>query len=1426
MVATLGKVSSAKDSADYYIHSQASHRPAQEYYIAGEEPDGIWYNPHGMFGLADGDKVLADAFYTLHSGFEPTNPPFSWTPNAKRKLTQNAGNDNRTAAFDLTFSADKTVSAVWAMAAGNDQAEIAKAHDDAVRSALDLIIKEHCSWTRHRPDSDADMQVMAAKLMAATFQHQSSRAGDPQLHTHAVIFNFTEGEDGKYRALHAQPLYAWMRTAGAVYRSALAYNLRQLGFDTERHGRKGEMIRIKGDLDEIVHVWSKRRRAIVAASRLLGFTTADNPALAERINKRTRDSKEKGVDPLAKSLRWDLESNAIYEDVDGFIESLRTHTALKQGDPVLHELVHELRAIPDTLTENEAVWKITDVMREVALVTAGVIKPGSIAQVTEAVLQYAEVVELDRWGDGPNVQADLAHTRVFSTPAQIERERNIRHLAASLYVQPAEPIPEELVEEHLIQLEASGYPLSDEQAAAIRRACTGQRNLIIEGAAGSGKSTTLLPIADIAREAGWKVYGTANAWRTANELGDECRIPTWCVKTVLNRYRNGTLEFDDRSLILVDEAGQLSVRQAEALLTISGQTGARILWAGDTRQQQPIEAGPGLRLIRDIIGSVEVKTIRRQRADAEDILVQVYELDEEDARAALADMTAERALEIVAAYRALDDPPAVKPWQIAASEALRDKKTDEAIAAYAARNRIHLADDLEDTLRTLVDDWDQHRNDAPDESRLVIARTHAELGALTPVLRERSLTKEQLQQESPLTVAGDYTDRKQTRPKSLLVAPGDQLVVRANCRDLGFVNGTLLTVTAIANVEDEDGTSRITLSARTADGRDVSFEPDQVRHWDPDRGLHGLPCLDYGYAITFSSAQGDTVDRAFVLADDRPAIETIYPALTRHRDRLDIYCNTAPIRLNISDDRPEAEDDNDVTDAQVLERLAKAWKRSDPKRAALDHILDPETRKHGYQVAEDADEEEKLAKSDHAKLLRPAAPDSVSALQWLRSHRRQSEQSPFLDDILRMVRADQTTRNHTRDLDELAERIRAVSESYRMLTEEARDPGGERPVWRSEEYAEAVHEHRILVPLARRALARFTKFPGIMKCAARAGLTREVLQEWIRDYESHSHTLRSAASTPEPAEYRSLHALQFQWTHILDAAAGRGVLPIYVPGWQQALQDISAAVRAEALPAHHLPAFNAILQEQRIALRIDRQARSTIELIRKAPDHLRAIRDATENPLDPSIDWPALARPVEALEEAVAGLPPPAEIDPYLKHYHPEAAPGLPKLAASLSRKALESALSQRQDLIARAAGAITTLHLTATALHREFQASFPRLGRDFCIRFETAVNELAEAANQVPRNSPVAQHLAQHGETSLPAIHASLSGLRGAVEQADLLINPHRKVRLGSQPSLPPAPDPKTRQQGGTRQGITTSTEESRKKTNDRTQGGGGLTA
>ena len=165
MVATLAQAASAA----YYLESQRSFRHPNEYYTAGEEPDGVWFNPKGLFGLADGGKVDSSDFHRLYNGF---------APNTGGKLTQNAGSERRSAGLDLTFSADKSVSALWAVADPELRSEIEQAHNDAARVALEETVLRHCAYTRIR-NRDGEIEVLPADISAAMFQHGTSRDNDP-----------------------------------------------------------------------------------------------------------------------------------------------------------------------------------------------------------------------------------------------------------------------------------------------------------------------------------------------------------------------------------------------------------------------------------------------------------------------------------------------------------------------------------------------------------------------------------------------------------------------------------------------------------------------------------------------------------------------------------------------------------------------------------------------------------------------------------------------------------------------------------------------------------------------------------------------------------------------------------------------------------------------------------------------------------------------------------------------------------------------------------------------------------------------------------------------------------------------------------------------------------------------------------------------
>ena len=396
----------------------------------------------------------------------------------------------------------------------------------------------------------------------------------------------------------------------------------------------------------------------------------------------------------------------------------------------------------------------------------------------------------------------------------------------------------------------------------------------------------------------------------------------------------------------------LSTRQAHHILRLADRHDARVVFTGDTRQQQPVEAGPGLRLIRDAVGSVRVDRIRRQRPDLEDILVHVHGETPAAARFRAGLMGEEERARILSDYEA--DKPAFTPWQVAVSEALRDADAAQAIQAWHERGRFHLGYNEERTLKALVDDWDRYTRQHPEKSSVVLARTRAEARALSHLMRQRRFARR--------SAAGDVVPKAVTVHVSrgteddrtaspLEIAVGDRIRIGATRWDKQLFNGTVVTVEDLKVLRREAGKgpggggpgsgeprgepgdeSPVLITARTDDGRGVTFRHDEIRDW------YGNIRLDHGYAMTIAAAQGMTVDKTLLLANDRPARETIYPAATRHREEIDIYVNRAPLALDVADRRADSDRDAPVLDGEIRAHLAERWPRSVPKEAALDYM--------------------------------------------------------------------------------------------------------------------------------------------------------------------------------------------------------------------------------------------------------------------------------------------------------------------------------------------------------------------------------------------------------------------------------------------------------------------------------------------------------
>ncbi|MDE0387615.1 MAG: hypothetical protein OXI75_02845, partial [Rhodospirillales bacterium] len=323
------------------------------------------------------------------------------------------------------------------------------------------------------------------------------------------------------------------------------------------------------------------------------------------------------------------------------------------------------------------------------------------------------------------------------------------------------------------------------------------------------------------------------------------------------------------------------------------------------------------------------------------------------------------------------------------------------------------------------------------------------------------------------------------------------------------------------------------ITARTDDGRRVIFRHDEIRDW------HDNIRLDYGYAMTIASAQGLTVDRAFLLADERPARETIYPAATRHREGLDIYVNRSPLAFDIAERRPEDEADMPVTDSDVRAYLAERWSRSQPKEAALDYITDGEWRDASEGVR--ADVETGAARPARAGARQGGAYEG----QIGAAEAREAANDNAIVRIAREIRHAVNGWRHGAAVDAFATERTEVLAAWHELRERARSDGD--AVALSPAFRKTLDRHGALMKQARLFRARPQVFGRLL--AERADISGHELAELGKVYSRAGRHLRSVKA-------RTSHA-------------ARQDAPHEMPGIAEAIAAGTAAHAAEPASEQH-----------------------------------------------------------------------------------------------------------------------------------------------------------------------------------------------------------------------------------------------------------------
>ncbi|WP_375208271.1 MobF family relaxase [Hyphococcus sp.] len=294
MVASISVRKSVAAAAAYY-----QHMGKDDYYAREGEAPGRWEGRAAERLSLEGSVSKSD-FEAALEGLDPRT--------GERLILANG--IAHTAGWDMTFSAPKSASVLWALSNENARQTIEAAHQKAVNTALIHLENNH-AWARR--GRRGAIKERTAGLLVATFDHHTSRDLDPQLHTHAFIFNLAPRHDGSWGAIVGRELYLAQKEAGRIYRTEFANGLERSGINIIRETDSFRVTAIPMDVER---AFSKRREAIENAAETYGYSSAKGMEMAAlRTRKPKQEMNREALLSMwreeAKTLGFDLNKQRI-----------------------------------------------------------------------------------------------------------------------------------------------------------------------------------------------------------------------------------------------------------------------------------------------------------------------------------------------------------------------------------------------------------------------------------------------------------------------------------------------------------------------------------------------------------------------------------------------------------------------------------------------------------------------------------------------------------------------------------------------------------------------------------------------------------------------------------------------------------------------------------------------------------------------------------------------------------------------------------------------------------------------------------------------------------------------------------------------------------------------------------------------------------
>lgn len=600
---TVFALNNAKQAAKYYEEDNYYHKGSVESIAATH----WWGKGAEILGLSD--YVDPEKFVEMLQG--------KIDENTILERIRHDGGVGHKPGYDLTFSAPKSVSMLVEI--GKDY-RIYDAHNKAVNTALEYL-QSRIALYRHTVDSHTQVK-QSDNLIVAKFRHDTSRSVedtiDCQLHTHCVVLNATMCEDGQWRSLFEKPIFDFKMVGGMIYRSALAKELKEIGYKIEKTREDG-LFEVAGFSRDQIEAFSKRRVKILEVMNELGLFGAE---AAQSVTLGLRENKTP-IDREKLEAHWQGRAQELGINLSEIVEVSLAREKAGIKDIVDPEIVADkaLQYSIDHLGERQSVFQEKDIIRTSLQYALGDIQVEDVHRALERYKAEEKLVYL-----GQHKHSDL-----YTSPKIIEQENRIIEIMKNGKNEFDAIASKEAVDfyiKDLVDSRPEGAKPTECQLKAIEFLSTSTDRVVgVQGYAGTGKTTMLKAVCRIAEQAGYQIRGAAPSASAADVLRTDTGITTETLSgLLLDLYKEKPPKnlSAKPELIILDEASMASTHQMHDLTEMAEKLNKRIFLTGDRQQLPSVENGAPFGLLQDEGMSTTTLT-QTVRQEAKDLVYAVRE---------------------------------------------------------------------------------------------------------------------------------------------------------------------------------------------------------------------------------------------------------------------------------------------------------------------------------------------------------------------------------------------------------------------------------------------------------------------------------------------------------------------------------------------------------------------------------------------------------------------------------------------------------------------------------------------------------------------------------------------------------------------------------------------------------------------------------